>query len=478
VCAVFGSGSRNRAVPNGKPDVVATNFPAYDFARQVAGDRVNLFMLLPPGAESHSFDPTPQDIITIQNSELFVYTGGESDTWVDRILGSMDASKMRIVRMMDAVEVVEEEIVEGMQDDEHGHGEFDPANVQDRPMSDFAGSWVSGVRFLNNGSLDRYLRHRAEEEESSAEALKAEMLSAWASGYESLSVEGEALGIGGRTAAYAYQGYEITESAHGASVWYKYQIRAPEDGFPAYLMFNDHEHGGGEEHHEEEEGAAHLHLKYGSGGFAEMLEQAAWSPLYFSADASGEAVAEALSGHNHEEEPDYDEHVWTSPKNAQLIVRAITEALCAVSPGDAALFRRNAAAYNARLDELDKAFQAVVDKAARKTLVFGDRFPFRYFADAYGLAYFAAFPGCSTETEASAATIAFLINKIRAEHIPAVFHIELSNEKIADVIAEETGAKKLLFSAAHNISKRDFDNGATFLEIQQANVARLKEALQ
>ena len=162
----------------------------------------------------------------------------------------------------------------------------------------------------------------------------------------------------------------------------------------------------------------------------------------------------------------------------QRIVQAIANVLCELDPANDTLFRQNAQAYIAQLDELDKAFQAVVDNAKRKTLVFGDRFPFRYFADAYGLSYFAAFPGCSTETECSAATIAFLVDNIRAEEIPVVFHIELSNEKIADTIAEETGAKKLLLSAAHNISKRDFDNGVTFLETQQANVPRLREALQ
>ena len=116
--------------------------------------------------------------------------------------------------------------------------------------------------------------------------------------------------------------------------------------------------------------------------------------------------------------------------------------------------------------------------AKRRTIIFGDRFPFRYFADAYGLTYFAAFPGCSTETEPSAATVAFLINKIRAEHIPVVFHIELSNERMADTIAGETVATKLLFHACHNVSKRDFDQGATYYDLMMGNVPRLKEAVQ
>jgi zinc transport system substrate-binding protein len=487
VCALFATGKKEGTANNGKPDVVAVNFPAYDFTRQIAGDRVSLTMLLPPGAESHSFEPTPRDIIKIQDCDVFIYTGGDSDAWVERILESMDTSEKKIIRMMDAVDVVEEEIVEGMEDDDHdhghdhNHGEFDPANVKDRPMSDFSGSWKSGVPLLNNGSLDSYLAYRAEEEGKSVAEIKAGLVSAWASDYDTLTITGNTLAIGNRTAVYTYRGYEIVESDHGASVWYKYQINAPTNGFPAYLMFNDHGDGNEEEHHEEHEheGVAHIHLKYGNAGFAALLERSDWSGMYFDANASAGEIAETLTGHGHGhgEEAEYDEHIWTSPKNAQRIVRVIADALCEVDTANAAIFRRNAEAYNAQLSELDREFQAVVDAARRKTIVFGDRFPFRYFADAYGLTYFAAFPGCSTETEPSAATVAFLINKIKTEKIPVVFHIELSNERMADTIAAETGARKLLFHAAHNISRQDFNRGLTFLEIQRANVPRLREAL-
>jgi zinc transport system substrate-binding protein len=120
----------------------------------------------------------------------------------------------------------------------------------------------------------------------------------------------------------------------------------------------------------------------------------------------------------------------------------------------------------------------LVDAAARKTIVFGDRFPFRYFADAYGLDYDAAFPGCSTETEASAATVKLLIDKVNAEKIPVVFHIELSNENISNTISEATGAKVLLLHACHNISKADFEAGKTYIDLMTANVDALKEALQ
>ena len=285
---------------DGKINVTTTIFPPYDFVREISGDKVNINMLLPPGSESHSFEPSPRDIITIQNSDIFIYVGGESDKWIDRILQSMDTGGMKILAMIEAVEAVEEEIVEGMEDDDD------------------------------------------------------------------------------------------------------------------------------------------------------------------------------------EEDDDviYDEHVWTFPFNAVLIVEAITELLCEADPVNANFFKGNASAYIEELERLDSAFAAAVSGAKRNTIVFADRFPFRYFADAYGLTYYAAFPGCSTETEPSAATVAFLINKIREEKIPVVFHIELSNERMANTISEETGAKKLLLHSCHNITKRDFDSGAGYLEIMKGNVKNLREALE
>lgn len=278
--------------------VVTTVFPAYDFTREIAENAVSVSILLPPGAESHSFEPTPQDIIRIQNSALFICVGGESESWVERVLSSMDTSRMRIVRMMDCVQTLEEEMVEGMQ---------------------------------------------AEEEE------------------------------------------------------------------------------------------------------------------------------EKLA---------YDEHVWTSPRNAIGIVEQITAALVALDTQNAAAYQQRATAYRTELAALDTAFRNAVASGTRKTIVFGDRFPFRYLAKEYGLSYFAAFPGCSTETEASAATVAFIIRKIREEHIPVIFHIELSNERMADMISEETGAAKRLLHACHNISKREFDQGSTYLELMNQNVINLREALR
>lgn len=303
-----------------KLNVITTIFPQYDFSREVGGDRVNLTMLLPPGSESHSYEPSPQDIIEIRNCDVFIYVGGKSESWVDTILESMDTSHMTVLSLMDIVDVVEEEIVEGM---EHEH----------------------------------------------------------------------------------------------------------EEG---------HDHEDGHSHAEDEE---HTH---------EESEQ---------------------------EAAEYDEHVWTSPVNAIKITKQIGETFAGRDPQNADFYQENTDSYIGQLEDLDAQFHEIVDGAARKTLVFGDRFPFRYFADEYGLSYYAAFPGCSTDTEPSAQTVAFLIDMIKEQEIPAVFHIEFSNERMADTISESTGAKKLLLHSCHNVSRDDINAGVNYLDLMLQNAENLKEAL-
>jgi len=151
--------------------------------------------------------------------------------------------------------------------------------------------------------------------------------------------------------------------------------------------------------------------------------------------------------------------------------------LSELDPANADFFRANAEAYIAELEEVDRAFAEVVASAERDIVIFGDRFPFRYLMDAYGLRYYAAFTGCSVETQASPATIAFLIDQVNAEDIPVVLHIEFSNRLIANVISEATGARLLEMHSAHNVSHADFNAGVTYLDIAWANVEILREAL-
>ena len=283
--------------------IVSTVFPSYDFARQItAGTDANITLLLQPGEEVHSFDPTSQDIIRIQNADLFLYVGGENDTWVNGVLTGLDKS-VNTFRMMDYVTLYEEELVAGMQ---------------------------------------------AEEED---------------------------------------------------------------------------------------------------------------------ATATGDTAQE------------WDEHVWTAPVNAIAIVKAMTAELISIDPANAKTYQANSDAYVAQLEALDQSFWDVVNASTRKTVVFADRFPVRYFVEEFGLSYYAAFPGCSAETEASAATIASLIDHVKSENIPVVFYIEMSNQQMADTVAEATGAKTMLFHTCHNVTKAEFESGATYLSLMQNNVLALKAAL-
>lgn len=296
--------------------IIAINFPCYDFARELAGSTANIRMLLPPGSESHSYEPTPQDIIAIQSCDLFIYTGGESDNWIESILASLDDEAPAAFRLSDCVTLLAAEETASM---EHTHP------------------------------------HALEE--------------------------------------------ECTDESHN-----------------------------------------HTH--------------------------SHEA-------HQHE----MDEHVWTSPKNVKLIIDSLRHKLCEIDPANENVYSEKAAAYQAELTVLDETFEQIVASGKRDLLIFGDRFPFRYFAAAYDLRYDAAFPGCSEDSEPSVRTVISLVDTVRAEKIPTIFYIEFSSRRTADILAEETGAKPLLFHSCHNVSAEEIEAGATYLSLMWQNTEALKEAL-
>lgn len=268
-----------------KITIVTTIFPYYDFARQICTENAEVILLLPPGLESHSYEPSAKDIIDIQNCDLFIYTGGESDEWVKDILDSFE-TEVETLKMIDYVEGVTEP---------------------------------------------------------------------------------------------------------------------------------------GEE--------------------------------------------------------EYDEHIWTSPLYAMTITETITDKIKEIDPENADLYNAMSNNYLVKLDILDQEFKEFFETVNNKTLVFGDRFPFRYFAEEYGLDYFAAFPGCSSDTEPSAGTIASLIDKVNSENISTIFYVEFSNHKIADAIAESTGKKTAMLHSCHNITREDLENGATYISLMEQNLETLKEAM-
>ena len=275
--------------------IVTTNFSSYDFVRSIIKDsNIDLKLLLKPGTDIHDYEPSPKDIIDIKNSNMFIYVGGESDSWIDSIIDNID-SDTKVIKLMDLVSLKEEEIIDGMDADE--------------------------------------------------------------------------------------------------------------------------------------------------------------------------------------DEIEYDEHIWTSISNAISIINKLKDEIISIDSTNKSLYEKNSDIYINELKNIDTKIREVVNTSKRDTLVFGDRFPFRYFVDEYNLKYYAAFPGCSDKTEASAKTIAFLIDKIKEDNIPVILKLELSNSKIADTLSKETNTKVLTFNSAHNVSLEEFNKGITYVDIMNSNIDVLKEAL-
>ena len=188
--------------------------------------------------------------------------------------------------------------------------------------------------------------------------------------------------------------------------------------------------------------------------------------------------------HDHEHDDDhdsddieYDEHIWTSPVQAMKLCRAICDALCAADPAHAAVYRSNLENYLGQLAELDVAFRQVCSEKKRSLLVFGDRFPLLYFCREYGLDYRAAFHGCSSDTEPSLYTLKFLIDKVRQQDIPVVYALALSSRKVADAIAETTGATVETFYSCQTVSQADWAAGEGYVSLMRRNVAALREGI-
>ena len=202
--------------------------------------------------------------------------------------------------------------------------------------------------------------------------------------------------------------------------------------------------------------------------------------------AKEEVVVEGMQPEEEEEEedseePELDEHVWLSLKNAAVFCDAIANALEKLDPDHAETYHNNASEYKSELNNLDSGYQSAVENAAQKTLLFGDRFPFRYLVDDYGLSYYAAFVGCSAETEASFETITFLADKVDALGLKHVMTIEKSDQKIAKTIIENTTEKNqdiLTLDSMQSTTSDDVANGVTYLSIMENNLIVLQKALQ
>ena len=296
-----------------KLQIVTTLFPQYDFARVIGGDKVDVTLLLPAGMESHSYEPTPADIIKINKADLFIYTGESMEQWAHSIIESVDSNEVYVLDVSKNVPLLA----------------------------------------------------------------------------------------------------------------------------PNSTVEDNHDHEDENHNHDAEVEAGHDH-------------------------SEGD-------GHNHT----YDPHIWTSPKNAMIMVNNILEVLCEVDPENADYYKDNANAYLAELEELDHELKDVVANAKRDTIYHGGRFAMQYLTNQYGIHYVSA----PFEAEPSAALVAQMIKEIKEQKIPVIYYEELVDPKISQMISDETGAKMLLLHSCHNVSKEDFNNGVTYLSLMKQNVENLKVGL-
>lgn len=508
-----------------KPDdsklkVVTTIFPEYDWAKEIIGekaDNVELTLLMNNGVDLHSYSPSVKDIAKISESDIFVYVGGESDEWVDGVLKNAKNKNMKVINLVEALDdkVKEEEIVEGMEHhhdhDEHGHDEHDhdhdaheheahehghdhdeeitEADIKPRAVSEFAGEWQSLYPVLMTGALDEYVEFQAEKKSISVKDSRAEIEAKWNCGIKTIKIKGDEITLiydNGKkeSGSYKYAGFATKKNDQGKISSIRHKFSLVKGNSPKYVMLNDHGH-------EPVKSVEHFHIYFGNNNFDELVTTKS-NPFFVDSKLDAKGCLANVMGHEkghdhgheaheHEHHHEKDEHVWLSLRFAQTLSSVICDALCEKDGKNAAAYKANLAAYNKKLADLDAKYIAAVKAGSKDTLLFGDRFPFRYLVDDYNLKYFAAFTGCSAESEASFNTIVFLAGKLDELGLKSVCQIENGNGKIAKTVIANSKTKNatiLTFDSLQSTTAKQIKKGATYLGTMEKNLSVLKEALK
>ncbi len=379
-----------------KLTIVTTIFPIYDWVMQVLGDEAenyNVVMLMDTGVDLHSYEATADDLITIYESDMFIYNGGESDEWVEDALENATNPDMVVIDLLVDVlgdDALTEVSVEGMQesdDDDHDHDDEDE-DEDDHDHDD-----------EEEATEEDEDDHDHDDEEEATEEDEDD--------HDHDDEE------------------EVTEEDE-----------------------DDHDHDDEEETEEDEDDHDH---------------------------DDDEDEDEEEHEHSHE-----DEHMWLSLNNAQTFTAYLADVIATADEANAEIYTANQTAYAAELASLDSEYAAVVDAATFDTILFADRFPFRYLVDDYGISYYAAFSGCSSETEASFETITFLADKVDELGLTSVLIIDGATTEIADtVIANtESGDQEILvLDSMQSITATSIEDGASYLDIMTSNLEVLEGAL-
>lgn len=488
-----------------KKSIVCVTFPGYDWVLNVLGGNASKFdvsLLQDNGTDLHSYQPSVKDLAKVSKCDMLVYVGGESDEWVEKAVSNAKNKNMVVVNMMKVLgdKVKEEEIVEGMQaEEEHDHGHdgdhdehhakevstFDDHEVKNRNLSDWEGEWQSAYPLVLDGSLDEAWKEKAKSGKKTAEGYKEYYKKGYTTDIAYITIKGDKITYkfdNGKTVSSKYKsnGVYIQNWSTGTkAAMYRFEAVDKKSGAPVYIEFNDHII--------EPNKSEHFHFRMSNESYDAIVDPENLFPTYYPAKLSPKEVCEEIAGHDkhahghdHEHEIEYDEHVWLSLKNAAVITGVLSEKIQALDSANAAVYKANAASYAKKLSALDEKASKIVASSSKKTVLFGDRFPFRYFTDDYALSYYAAFVGCSAESEASFETVVFLSKKVDELGLNAVLTIEKSDKKIAKTVVSNTKSKNqkiLEMDSLQSITKKEIKAGRNYLSAMEKNIEVLKTAL-
>ena len=354
------AGPQAESAADEKIRIVTTIFPEYDWVRQILGEKfpdADVTMLLDNGVDLHSYQPTVDDIVKIATCDLFIYVGGESDSWVEDALKHSVNKDMQVINLLDVLKdiIKTEEAVPGMQAEEghnHGYSNFADSDVQDRTLSDWGGDWQSVYPYLRDGVLDEVMERKAENDSKTAEEYRAYYETGYKTDVSQITIDAEnnticfvKNGVAAK-AAYAYKGYQIYDYESGSrGVRYFFETTDGDSDAPKYIQFSDHGIEPGK--------AEHFHIYFGNDGFNALSQEMDNWPTYYPVDMSGDDIKEDMLEH---EEKEYDEHVWLSLKNAKVLCNAISQALQALDPENEDVYAANAEAYEKQLSALDEKY--------------------------------------------------------------------------------------------------------------------------
>lgn len=431
---------RSQVAVTGKLQVITTLFPQYDFVREIAGDKVEVSLLLPPGVESHSYEPSPRDIVEVQNAAVFIYTGKYMEPWADKIVQASQGKSLLIVDASHGIELMAEHDPHEEHHDEHEHS-FEWAGAFELEKGDYKLSFSK----VNGAYADP--------------VMAVAVLLSEENGHESIKeTEKEAEGLFKSEPPPVNEGDTFTpgqaihelqfDQAKDSST---FTLKIEQLG--TYVFFS-----------------AHLPSEFEHGS-------------HFFKDSAGKdvlPVAQEPEGDDHSHDHDHggqDPHIWLDPINALKMVDNIVSGLAQADPKNADLYKSNGELYKQKLRALDRKLVEMFAQTQSKKIIYAGHFAFGYFAKRYGLEHVSPYRGFAPDAEPTPQRIAELIETVNESNTRVIYYEELVDPKVANVISEQTGAKLLLLHGAHNISKDDLNSGLTYLQVMEGNLQKLKEGL-